>query len=60
MTIDEFNATLADAEPPAVSAVLRATWYAANHRWDGAHQIEATDSLEDEWSRIATELLRTF
>jgi len=93
MTIDEFRATLADAEPPAVAPVLRAMWHAANGNWNEAHRIaqdindpsgawvhahlhraegdsgnarywyhqaaqgEATDSLEAEWERIATELL---
>ena len=95
MTVEELRATLPDAEPPAVSPLLRAMWLAANGRWDEAHRIaqdisnrsgawvhaylhrvegdlgnarywyrqagqdEATDSLEAEWSRIATELLRS-
>jgi hypothetical protein len=95
MTIDDFRATLRDAEPPAVAPVLRAMWHAANGNWSEAHRIaqdindrsgawvhahlhraegdlgnarywyrqaaqdEATDSLEAEWSRIATALLAT-
>src|SRR5262245_54982964 len=30
MTLDEFRATLDDAQPPEVAPVLRALWYAAN------------------------------
>jgi hypothetical protein len=95
MTIDEFRATLRDAEPPPVAPALRAMWHAANGNWNEAHRIaqdindrsgawvhahlhraegdlgnarywyrqaaqgEATDSLEAEWSRIATALLAT-
>lgn len=95
MTIDEFTATLGNAEPPDVSPVLRAMWHAASGNWSEAHRIaqdidnrsgawvhahlhrvegdlgnarywyrraaqnESTDSLEEEWSRITTELLRT-
>src|SRR5262245_60718800 len=39
MTLDEFRATLNDAEPPAVAPVLRAMWHAANGEWDEAHRI---------------------
>ena len=39
MTLDEFRATLHDAEPPAVRPLLRAMWYAANGKWNEAHRI---------------------
>jgi hypothetical protein len=39
MTFDEFKATLRDADPPAVSPVLRALWHAANDNWNEAHRI---------------------
>jgi hypothetical protein len=39
MTIDEFRATLRDADPPPVAPVLRAMWHAANGSWNEAHRI---------------------
>src|SRR5262249_6640480 len=39
MTLDEFKATLDDAQPPVVAPVLRALWYAAKGKWDEAHTI---------------------
>lgn len=39
MTIEEFKATLGNAEPPPVAPVLRAMWHAANGNWNEAHRI---------------------
>jgi len=39
MTIEEFTATLGNAEPPPVAPVLRAMWHAANGNWNEAHRI---------------------
>ena len=39
MTIDEFKATLSNAEPPPVSAALRALWFDARGDWTRAHTI---------------------
>ena len=40
MTLDEFQASLADATPPAgLPAVVQALWYEARGDWDRAHRI---------------------
>jgi hypothetical protein len=39
MTIEEFKATLGNADPPAVAPVLRAMWHAATGNWHEAHTI---------------------
>ena len=39
MTLDEFRSTLAAAEPPDVSAPLRALWHDARGDWDKAHAV---------------------
>jgi len=39
MTIDEFRASLAGAQPPAVSPLLRALWHDAKGDWDRAHAL---------------------
>jgi hypothetical protein len=39
MTIDEFRASLSAADPPAVSAALRALWHDARGDWNAAHAV---------------------
>ena len=39
MTIDEFRASLSAADPPAVSAALRALWHDARGDWNAAHTV---------------------
>jgi len=39
MTVDEFRASLSAADPPAVSAALRALWYDARGDWNAAHTV---------------------
>jgi hypothetical protein len=93
VTLDEFRASLKEAEPPPTAPLLRALWHDARGDWNKAHEVaqnvddesgawvhaylhrkegdlsnarywyrrarqpEATDSLDSEWSRIATALL---
>ena len=45
MTTDEFRASLSTADPPTVSAALRALWYDARGDWDAAHA--AAQAIED-------------
>jgi hypothetical protein len=51
MTFDDFNATLADREPPsALPAPLKALWQAARGDWDEAHRIaQDIDSKTGAW-----------
>jgi hypothetical protein len=46
VTLGEFRATLADAEPPAVAPLLRALWHAGRGEWDHAHAIAQDDETE--------------
>lgn len=40
MTLDEFNTSLKQPEPPAnLHPVLQALWYDANENWEQAHEI---------------------
>jgi hypothetical protein len=39
MTTEEFRASLSSADPPAVSAPLRALWHDARGDWDAAHAV---------------------
>ena len=39
MTIDDFRASLSAADPPAVSAALRALWHDARGDWNAAHTV---------------------
>jgi len=39
MTIEEFKATLASTEPPAVAPLLLALWHDARGDWDAAHRV---------------------
>ncbi|QJW89072.1 hypothetical protein HNV11_06555 [Spirosoma taeanense] len=40
MTLDQFNQSLTQAQPPAdVHPVLQALWYDANGNWAHAHEI---------------------
>ncbi|MCW3479084.1 hypothetical protein OL229_05845 [Neisseriaceae bacterium JH1-16] len=40
MTLDQFEATLCDAAPPAgLSEPLTSLWLAANDRWEEAHEL---------------------
>ena len=57
MTLDEFRASIKDAQPPTLPPLLAAMWHDARGDWTRAHEI-ASDSLEIEWTRIVTALLR--
>ena len=59
MTIEQFTASLAQTAPPAqLPPLLRALWHDARGDWNAAHRLApASDSLEDEWTRIAAALL---
>ena len=46
MTLDEFKATLSQASPPPVTAVLRALWHDARGDWDAAHKV--AQEVDDE------------
>ena len=46
MTLDEFKATLSQASPPPVTAVLRALWHGARGDWDAAHTV--AQDVDDE------------
>lgn len=95
MTLDEFRATLAGAQPPPVSQALLALWHDGRGDWDQAHAVAqeidsatgawihaylhrkegdagnaaywyrranqpiASDTLEQEWTRIASALVNT-
>jgi hypothetical protein len=39
VTFDEFRASLAEAEPPALAPVLVALWHDAHGDWDQAHRV---------------------
>jgi hypothetical protein len=47
MTFDDFRKTLADSEPPALPAALRALWHDGRGNWTIAHEtaqdIESPD-----------------
>jgi len=45
MTIDEFRASVSAADPPAVSAALRALWHDARGDWNAAHTV--AQDIED-------------
>jgi len=45
MTIDEFRASVSAADPPAVSAALRAPWHDARGDWNAAHTV--AQDIED-------------
>ena len=46
MTVEEFTASLASAEPPQVPPALRALWHDARGDWDAAHS--AAQDVDDE------------
>ena len=39
MTLEEFRASLSEAEPPRVAPALRALWHDARGDWDAAHSV---------------------
>jgi len=45
MTIDEFRASVSAADPPAVSAALRALWHDARGDWNAAHTVAQAIAL---------------
>jgi hypothetical protein len=50
MTIEEFNATLSSAEPPAVAPLLLALWHDARGDWDAAHRVaQDVDDKDGAW-----------
>jgi hypothetical protein len=50
MTLDEFRATLSAADPPSLSAPLRALWHDAKGDWDQAHRIaQDVDDASSAW-----------
>jgi len=50
MTIAEFRATLADRDPPPLSALLRALWHDAQGDWDRAHTLaQEVDDADGAW-----------
>ncbi len=51
MTLDEFRATLTDADPPpGLPPLLHALWLDAKGDWDGAHNVAQEDeSAEGSW-----------
>lgn len=58
MTLDEFNATLKQQQPPAGTApLLQALWYDAKGQWDRAHDI-AQDIHTDDGSWVHAYLHR--
>ena len=50
MTLDEFEATLGNREPPEVSGELKALWWDGNGNWDRAHQtVQDLESGDAAW-----------
>jgi hypothetical protein len=59
MTIDEFRASLTQAQPPAtVSPLLRALWHDANGQWEEAHNIAQSREGEAGHDRLHAYLHR--
>jgi hypothetical protein len=50
VTLDEFNATLAETSPPDVSPALVALWHDARGDWEKAHNIaQDVDDASGSW-----------
>ncbi len=47
MDLDAFRASLAEAEPPALSAALEALWWDAKGDWHKAHEVAQRDKGRD-------------
>ncbi|QJD80860.1 hypothetical protein [Spirosoma rhododendri] len=59
MTIDEFRASLTQAQPPAgVSPLLEALWYDANGDWEASHNIAQAREGEKNHDRLHAYLHR--
>jgi hypothetical protein len=50
MTLEEFRATLSDANPPDVSPALVALWHDARGDWEKAHNVaQDVDDVSGSW-----------
>jgi hypothetical protein len=47
MDLEAFRRTLADTQPPALPAPLRALWHLARSEWDRAHAIVQEEGDSD-------------
>ncbi len=50
LTLADFRASLAAADPPTLPAPLRALWLDAKDDWDGAHKcVDELDDADSMW-----------
>jgi hypothetical protein len=50
VTLDDFRATLAAADPPEVAPALLALWHDARGDWDAAHRVaQDVDDANGAW-----------
>lgn len=59
MTLEQFNDTLSQPEPPTgVHPVLKGLWYDANENWEQAHNIAQSREGEPSYDRLHAYLHR--
>lgn len=59
MTLEQFNGTLGQSEPPAdLHPVLKGLWYDANEDWEQAHNIAQSREGEPSYDRLHAYLHR--
>ncbi|GAA4415790.1 hypothetical protein GCM10023187_46600 [Nibrella viscosa] len=59
MTLDQFTASLADAQPPAgLHPILNALWYDGRGDWDRAHETAQSREGVREYDRLHAYLHR--
>ncbi|RRB06772.1 hypothetical protein [Larkinella rosea] len=59
MTLNDFNASLANAQPPSgLHPVVEALWYDANGNWERAHNIAQSREGTRDYDRLHAYLHR--
>lgn len=59
MTLDQFTATLTQANPPAdLNPILKGLWFDANEQWEEAHNIAQSKEGELQYDRLHAYLHR--